>query len=154
MSKVIDGLNISLVDAIGLGFKRLDDQQFELKDGNKTFVLSGLVGVVREISVFEEDVEAGNSANGEQAAVQKHQKQSSANKNKEESNDTDDNIQLAGEPLNEKDLEKEDADFRKAFEQNGFHVVGEDGSQTSGSGKNNNNVNKENTSKKSNNKKF
>jgi len=137
--KVIDGLNISLAEAIGLGFKRLDDQQFELKDGTKTFVLSGLVGVVREIAV-EEDIEAGNSANGEQE-LKHSRKAHHETGHLENSNDTDDNIQLAGEPLNNKNVNEELSDDRKALEQNGFHVIGEDGFQ-SGS-KKNNNVNKE-----------
>lgn len=141
MTKVIDGLNISLAQAIGLGFKRLDDQQFELTEGNKKFVLSGLVGVVKEIPILEdndEDVQSGNSANGEQEVKNSRQ---AANKGIQDKNG--DEILLAGDPLQKKDLNEELSEDRKALEQNGFHVIGEDGFQ-SGSGKKNNNVNKEN----------
>jgi hypothetical protein len=139
--RVVDGQNISLVDALGLGFKRLDDQQFELQEGNKKFVLSNLVGVVKEIPQLEEDIEAGNSANGEQE-IKKGAKQTANNKNKRESNDTSDNIQLAADPIKEHSFDKENANETKALEQKGFHVIGEDGYQ-SGAPKNNN-VNKEN----------
>lgn len=117
--KVSDGQNISLADAIcRCGFKRLDDQQFELTDGNKKFVLSNLVGVVREIQVLEENIQAG-SANGPQEI--KHQKQVQKK----------DDIQLAADPLEKKDLDEENARETKALEQNGFHIIGEDGYQTS-----------------------
>lgn len=118
MTKVIDGQNISLADAIcRCGFKRLDDQQFELTDGNKKFVLSNLVGVVKEIQVLEENIQAAGSANGQQEI--KHQKQ--INKK--------DDIQLAADPIEKKDLDEENQ--TKALEQNGFHIIGEDGYQTS-----------------------
>lgn len=143
-SKVIDGQNISLADALKLGFKRLDDQQYQLKDGNKRFVLSNLLGEVREIPVLQqadENIQAGNSANGEQEIKKGTGK---ARKESEGGDPNPDNIQLAGEPINEKAPHEELSDDRKALEQNGFHIIGEDGFQ-SGSNNKSNNVNKEST---------
>ena len=136
--KVTDGQNISLADAVGLGFKRLDDQQFELVQDNRKFVLSNLTGSVREIPVLEdndENVQAGNSANGEQEV-----KNSTRAANKGQIDKNGDEIKLAGEPLNNKNTNQELSDDKKALEQNGFHVIGEDGYQSSTK---NNNVNKE-----------
>lgn len=113
MTKVIDGQNISLSDALSkCGFKSIDDQQFELVDGDKKFVLSNLVGVVKEIPVVVEE---------EVAATPKKKIKEKPEKS----------ILAAPQP---EDFKEENTKETKALEQNGFHIVGEDGYQSSSSG--------------------
>ncbi len=130
--KVTDGQNISLLDALTrCGFKSTGDG-FELtnEDGQK-FTLVNLIGEVKALPVLENDenIQAGNSANGEQDLK-------APEKKKQESND--DNIQLAPQEIKEHSIDKENSKQTKALEQNGFHVISEDGYQSSNTGVNKN----------------
>lgn len=127
MTKVMDGQNISLVDALTrCGFKSTDDGGFELEEGNKKFVLTNLIGEVREIPVLEgndEGLQAGNSANGEQeikpeTQVKKEEVLAPTFENK------------SSQEIKKHSIDEENSKQTKALEQVGFHVVGEDGHQS------------------------
>lgn len=128
-TKIVDGQNVSLSNiSAQCELTSLNNGTFELTQDGKRFVICDLVGVAKEIPVLEdndENIQAGNSANGEQEIKEGAQ---TTNKGKLDKNG--DEILRAAEPLDNKQANEELKDDKKALEQNGFHVIGEDGYQS------------------------